>query len=89
MRLEIPASLCEGPLFYFLVESINLFPSISASILSCCVSFIHMLIHSIMFLMFLVLDIALILMFTTLKAIIEKPAICELQQIINYSSTKS
>ena len=89
MILAIPASLCEGPFFYFLVESVNLFPSISASILSCCVSFIHMMIYSIMFLMFLVLHIALILMFTTLKAIIEKPAICELQQIINYSSTKS
>ena len=71
MKLEIPASLCEGPFFYFLVESVNLFPSISASILSCCVSFIHMMIYSIMFLMFLVLHIALILMFTTLKAIIE------------------
>jgi len=71
MRLAIPASLCEGPFFYFLVESVNLFPSISASILSCCVSFIHMMIYSIMFLMFLVLHIALILMFTTLKAIIE------------------
>ena len=86
MRLVIPASLFEGPFFYFVVESVNLFPSISASILSCCVSFIHMMIYSIMF---LVLHIALILMFTTLKAIIEKPAICELQQIINYSSTKS
>ena len=71
MRLAIPASLFEGPFFYFVVESVNLLPSISASILSCCVSFIHMLIYSIMFLMFLVLHIALILMFTTLKAIIE------------------
>ena len=82
MRLEIPASLFEGPFFYFVVESVNLLPSISASFLSCCVSFIHMMIYSIMFLMFLVLHIALILMFTTLKAIIEKPVICELQQII-------
>ena len=71
MRLAIPASLCEGPFFYFVVESVNLFLSISASILSCCVSFIHMMIYSIMFLMFLVLHIALILVFTTLKAIIE------------------
>ena len=71
MRLAIPASLCEGLFFYFVVESVNLLPSISASILSCCVSFIHMMIYSIMFLMFLVLHIALILMFTTLKAIIE------------------
>ena len=89
MRLAIPASLCEGPFFHFLVESVNLLPSISGSILSCCDSFIHMMIYSIMFLLFLVLHIALILLFTTLKAIIEKPAICELQQIINYSSTKS
>ena len=89
MRLAIPPSLFEGPFFYFVVESVNLLPSISASILSCCVSFIHMMIYSLMFLMFLALHIALILMFTTLKAIIEKPAICELQQIINYSSTKS
>ncbi len=71
MRLAIPASLCEGPFFYFVVESVNLLPSISASILSCCVSFIHMMIYSIMFLMFLVLHIALILVITTLKAIIE------------------
>ena len=71
MKLEIPASLCEGPFFYLLVESINLFPSISASILSCCVSFIHMMIYSIMFLMFLVFHIALILVITTLKASIE------------------
>ena len=54
MKLEIPASLCEGPFFYFLVESVNLFPCISASILSCCVSFIHMVIYSIMFFIFLV-----------------------------------
>ena len=78
MRLAIPASLFEGPFFYFVVESVNLLPSISASILSCCVSFIHMVIYIIMFLMFLALCIALILMFTTLKAFIEKPAICEL-----------
>ena len=71
MRLAIPASLCEGPFFHILVESVNLFPSISASILSCCVSFIHRMIYSIMFLMFLVLHIALILVSTTLKAIIE------------------
>ena len=71
MKLAISTSLCEGPFFYFLVESVNLLPSISASILSCCVSFIHMMIYSIMFLMFLVLHIALILMFTTLKAFIE------------------
>ncbi len=71
MRLAIPASLCEGPFFYFLVELVNLFPFISASILSCYVSFIHMMIYLIMFLMFLVLHIALILMFTTLKAFIE------------------
>ena len=89
MRLAIPASLCEGPFFYSLVESVNLFPSISASILSCCVSFIHMMIYSIIFLMFLVLHIALILVITALKAIIEKLVICELQQIIKYSSTKS
>ena len=61
MKPEIPVSLREGPFFYFLVESVNLLPSISASILSCCVSFIHMMISSIMFLMFLVLHIALIL----------------------------
>ena len=67
MRLAIPASLCDGPFFYFLVESVNLLPSISASILSCCVSFIHMMIYSIMFLMFLVLHIDLILVITTLK----------------------
>ena len=48
MRLAIPASLFEGPFFYFVVESVNLLPSISASILSCCVSFIHMMIYSIM-----------------------------------------
>ena len=72
MKLVIPASLCEGPFFYFLVESVNLFPSISASILSCCVSFIHMMIYAIMFLMFHALHIALILMFTTLKDFIEK-----------------
>ena len=89
MRLAIPASLFEGPFFYFVVESVNLLSSTSASILSCCVSFIHMMTYSIMSLMFLVLHIALILKFTTLKAIIEKPAICELQQIINYSLTKS
>ncbi len=89
MKLEIPTSHYEGPIFYFLVESVNLFPSISASILSWCVSFIHMMIYALMFLMFLVLHIALILKFTTLKAIIEKQAICELQQIINYSLTKS
>ena len=71
MKLEIPISLCEGPFFYFLVESVNPFSFTSASILSCCVSFIHMMIYSIMFLMFLVLHIALILMFTTLKAIME------------------
>ena len=71
MKLEILASLCKEPFFYFLVESVNLFPSISASILSCCVSFIHMMIYSIMFIMFLVLHFALILMFTTLKAIFE------------------
>ena len=71
MKLEIPASLCEGPIFYFLVESVNLLPSTSASILSYCVSFIHMMIYSIMFLMSLVLHIALILVITTLKAIIE------------------
>ena len=70
MRLEIPASLFEGPFFYFVVESVILFPSISASILSCCVSFIHMMICSIVFLMFLVLHFALILVSTTLKAII-------------------
>ena len=46
MRLAIPASLFEGPFFYFVVESVNLLPSISASILSCCVSFIHMMIYS-------------------------------------------
>src|SRR5215216_3178982 len=71
MKLEIPASLYEGPFFYFFVESVNLFPSTSASILSCCVSFIHMMIYSIMFLIFLVLHFALILVITTLKAIIE------------------
>ena len=32
----IPASLCEGPFFYFYVESVNLFPSISSKHLSCC-----------------------------------------------------
>ena len=48
MRHAIPASLFEGPFFYFVVESLNLLPSISASILSCCVSFIHMMIYSIM-----------------------------------------
>ena len=72
MRLAIPAPLFEGPFFYFVVESVNLLPSISASILSCCVSFIHMMIYSIMFLMFLVLHIALILTLITLKAFIEK-----------------
>ena len=61
----------KGLSFTFLVESVNLLPSISASILSCCVSFIHMMIYSIMFLMFLVLHIALILVITTLKAIIK------------------
>ena len=89
MKLEIPAFFCEGPIFYFLVESVNLFICISSKYLSCCVSFIHMMIYSIMFLMFLVLHFALILVFTTLKAFIEKSVICELQQIINYSSTKS
>ena len=73
MKLEIHASLCEGPIFYFLVESINLFLSISSKYLSCCVSFIHMMIYSIMFLMFLVFHIALILVNITLKAIIENP----------------
>ena len=71
MKLEIPASLCEGPIFYFLVESVNLFLSISSKYLSCCVSIIHMMIYSIMFLIFLVLHFALILVSTTLKAIIE------------------
>ena len=89
MKLEIPTSLCEGLIFYFLVESVNLFISISASILSCCVSFIHMMIYSIMFLMFLVLHIALILVSTTLKAIIQNPIMFELLQIVNYPLTKS
>ena len=71
MRLAIRASLFEGPFFYFVVESVNLLPSISASILSCCVSFIHMMIYAFMFLMFLALHIALILKFTTLKAFFE------------------
>ena len=66
-----PCFLLWRPFFYFSVESVNLFPSTSASILSCCVSFIHMMIYSIVFLMFLVLHIALILMFTTLKAFFE------------------
>ena len=85
MKLEILDSLCEGPIFYFLVESVNLFPSISASILSCCVSFIHMIIYSIMFLMFLVLHIALILVSTTLKAIFENQLFvnsCKLSTIL-------
>ena len=89
MKLEIPASLCEGPIFYFLVESVNLFPSTSASILSCCVSFIHMMIYSIMFLMFLVLHTALILVNITLKDIIENPFMFELLQIVNHSLTKN
>ena len=48
----IPASLCEGPIFYFHVESVNLFPSISSKHLSCCDSTIYMLIFSIMSFMF-------------------------------------
>ena len=32
----IRASLCEGPIFYFYVESVNLFPSIISKHLSCC-----------------------------------------------------
>ena len=32
----VTASLCEGPIFYFYVESVNLFPSISSKHLSCC-----------------------------------------------------
>jgi hypothetical protein len=47
----IPASLYEGPIFYFYVE----FPSISSKHLSCYVSFIHMMICSIMFTVFLCL----------------------------------
>ena len=85
MRLAIPASLYERPFFYFVVESVNLLPSISASILSCCVSFIHLMIYSIMFLMFLVLYIALILVFITLKAIIKNPLClnsCKLSTIL-------
>ena len=89
MRLAIPASLCEGPFFYFLVESVNLFPSTSASILSCCISFIHMMIYSIMFLMFLVLHTSLILVNITLKAIIENPIMFELPRIVNRSLTKN
>ena len=48
----IPASLCEGPLFNFYVESVNLFPSISSKHLSCCDSIIYMLIFAIMSFMF-------------------------------------
>ena len=32
----ISSSLCEGPIFYIYVESVNLFPSISSKHLSCC-----------------------------------------------------
>ena len=39
----IPASLCEGPIFYFYVESVNLFPSVSSKHLSCCDQTIYML----------------------------------------------
>jgi hypothetical protein len=51
----ISASLCEGPIFYFYVELVNLFLSISSKHLSCYDSTIHMLIYSIMFSIFLCL----------------------------------
>ena len=73
MKLEIPTSLCEGPIFYFLVKSVNLFLSILSKHLSYCDAITHMMIYSIVFLMFLVLHTALILVSITLKAIAENP----------------
>ena len=66
----IPASLCEGPIFYFLCW-VNLFPSISSKNLSCYVSLIHILIHLIMFTIFLVLYNAFVWRNISLKAFYE------------------
>jgi len=38
------ASLCEGPFFYFYVESVNLFSSVFSKHLSCCEIIMCMLI---------------------------------------------
>jgi hypothetical protein len=45
----------KGLSFYFYIESVNLFPSISSKHLSCYDSTIHILIYSIMFSIFLCL----------------------------------